>query len=68
MQHGRSRRAFWLLRTTYPWGHIIWRTARMMRYQTSQHRVAWWFTVCQLDFATLLAWAIELTQPEFWLL
>lgn len=68
MQNGRLRKALWLLRTTYPWGHLIWRSWQAMVCQTPRHQLAWWFTVLQVDLATLLAWAIEFTQPEFWLL
>jgi hypothetical protein len=60
---------FWILRKTYPWMHIAilgWRVIASGNPR-SQQMAEVWFRVYKIDFSQLLAIAIELSQPEFWI-
>ncbi|MDX2213958.1 MAG: hypothetical protein SFY66_11790 [Oculatellaceae cyanobacterium bins.114] len=73
-------RFYWkTLRLTYPWGLLIVRLWSLLvvtgdgkqfplqrdRHSLTQIRV--WVLLAKIDFANLLAIAIELAQPEFWI-
>lgn len=60
---------FWLLRKTYPWMHIAILSLAVITSRNTQRQqqlVRLWLTVYKIDFSALLALAIDLAQPEFW--
>lgn len=60
----------WLLRSTYPWLHLPLRSWQAIAAPPSQRSRRWarvWVTVYHIDFAALLAFGMEMVQPEFWL-
>ncbi|MFQ3618952.1 MAG: hypothetical protein SNJ57_19185 [Cyanobacteriota bacterium] len=61
--------AVWMLRSTYPWGGLLWQLTRLVWVggeRRSRERLRLWRLWLRVDFANLLAIAIELAQPEFW--
>jgi hypothetical protein len=60
---------FRLIRNTYPWLSLLIQTRRVI-FSCGNHQireqVRFWQLFYRLDFASLLAIAIELTQPEYW--
>lgn len=60
---------FRLLRNTYPWLSLFIQARRVIfscGHDKIRQQVRFWWLFYQLDFANLLAIAIELIQPEFW--
>ncbi|MCG6133802.1 MAG: hypothetical protein MET45_03925 [Nostoc sp. LLA-1] len=60
---------FRLIRRTYPWLPLIIQTRRVIfacDNQQVREQVRFWRLFYQLDFAGLIAIAIDLIQPEFW--
>jgi hypothetical protein len=60
---------FRLLRNTYPWLCLLIQARRVVfscGYEQIRQKVRFWRLFYQVDFANLLAIAIELSQPEFW--
>lgn len=58
-----------LIRKTYPWLSLVIQARRVMLaggVEQMRERVRFWVLFYKLDFANLLAIAIELIQPEFW--
>ncbi|MEA5566704.1 hypothetical protein [Anabaena sp. UHCC 0399] len=61
---------FRLIRKTYPWLSLVIQGRRVIfaaSVEQMRERVRFWILFYKLDFANLLAIAIELIQPEFWL-
>ncbi|GAB4153167.1 MAG: hypothetical protein Fur0046_33070 [Cyanobacteria bacterium J069] len=64
----------WALRQTYPWGGLALLLGRLLwgrllwgpDERRSRERLRLWRLWLRVDFANLLAIAIDLTQPEFW--
>lgn len=63
------RLTFWLLRKTYPWMHVVILVVMVTASRDTQQRqqIRLWRTLYNIDFSKLLAIAIELSQPEFWI-
>jgi hypothetical protein len=63
------RLTFWLLRKTYPWMHVVILVVMATASRDTQQRqqIRLWRTLDKIDFSGLLAIAIELSQPEFWI-
>ncbi|HEY9803296.1 MAG TPA: hypothetical protein V6D25_23330 [Leptolyngbyaceae cyanobacterium] len=60
---------FRLLRNTYPWLSLLRQARRVMfsgGNDTIRQQLRFWRLFYQVDFANLIAIAIELSQPEFW--
>ncbi|MBD2342963.1 hypothetical protein H6G18_02215 [Anabaena subtropica FACHB-260] len=60
---------FRLIRNTYPWLSLLIQARRVMfscGNQKIREQVRFWQLFYRVDFASLLAIAIELIQPEFW--
>lgn len=59
---------FRLLRKTYPWlplAATVWRIA-FKSSQRQREQIRFWLLVVKIDFANLIALAIDLCQPEYW--
>ncbi|YAF94091.1 MAG: hypothetical protein AB3A66_15860 [Nodularia sp. CChRGM 3473] len=60
---------FRLIRHTYPWLPLLIQARRVI-FSCGTHQireqVRFWRLFYRLDFASLLAIAIDLIQPEFW--
>lgn len=65
-----SCRLFWrAVRLTYPWLPLaltLWRIVGSTDRRRHRAQVRFWRLYSRLDFADLLAIAIDLIQPEFW--
>lgn len=60
---------FRLLRKTYPWlplATTIWRIVFFQSSQRQREQLRFWLLVVKIDFANLIALAIDLCQPEYW--
>lgn len=60
---------FRLLRLTYPWLPLaisLCRISKANGLKRHQEKVRFWLLVGRVDFANLLAIAIDLIQPEYW--
>lgn len=60
-----------LLRRTYPWLPLLLlgsRTLMGLNVLPDRDRLRCWYLLYRIDFANLLAIAIELIQPEYWLI
>ncbi|WP_297080023.1 hypothetical protein [Thermoleptolyngbya sp. M55_K2018_002] len=58
-----------MLRSSYPWGGLLLQLARLLwigNERRSRERLRLWRLWLRIDFANLLAIAIDLMQPEFW--
>lgn len=56
-------------RLTYPWLPlviILWRMAISTGVNRSRAQMRFWMLLARIDFANLLAIAIDMTQPEYW--
>jgi hypothetical protein len=59
-----------LLRRSYPWLPLLLLGSRtLIRLNASSHRdrLRCWWLLYRIDFANLLAIAMEMIQPEYWL-
>lgn len=59
----------WMLRSSYPWGGLLLQLIRLLwigNERRSRERLRLWRLWLRIDFANLLAIAIDLMQPEFW--
>lgn len=57
------------IRLTYPWLPLaiaLWRMLIYTGVQRSRAQVRFWILLTQIDFANLLAIALEMAQPEYW--
>lgn len=65
-----SRKLFWhIIRLTYPWLPLLitlWRIIRLTGIDRCRAQVRLWILLSRIDFASLIALASELIQPEFW--
>jgi hypothetical protein len=65
-----SCKLFWRsVRFTYPWLSlviILWRMAHSTDVERHRAQVRFWILVTRIDFANLLAIAIDMIQPEYW--
>lgn len=63
-------RLFWrTVRLTYPWLPLLvmgWRTLVMSGTDRDRAQVRFWVLLNRVDFANLLAIALEMIQPEYW--
>jgi hypothetical protein len=61
---------YWrIIRLTYPWlplAIMLWRMAISTGIHRSRARVRFWMLLTRIDFANLLAIALEMAQPEYW--
>ncbi|AFY47838.1 hypothetical protein Nos7524_1980 [Nostoc sp. PCC 7524] len=60
---------FRLIRKTYPWLSLVIQARRVIfasGVERMREQVQFWMLFYKLDFANLLAIAIDLIQPEFW--
>lgn len=60
---------FRLIRKTYPWLSLLIQAKRVLfagSVEQMREQVRFWTIFYKLDFANLLAIAIDLIQPEFW--
>lgn len=61
---------FWqFLRRTYPWIPLaiaLWRATGLAGHDRQRAQIKFWKLYSRIDFAGLLAIAIEMIQPEFW--
>jgi hypothetical protein len=61
---------FWqIVRRTYPWLPLaitLWRIACLTGDDRLRAQVRFWKLYSRIQFAELLAMAIDLAQPEFW--
>jgi len=60
---------FRLLRRTYPWlplATTVWRIVFDKSSQRQQEQLRFWMLLVKIDFANLIAMAIDLCQPEYW--
>lgn len=71
MSRKMSRKRFWLIvRLTYPWVSLaiaLWRMATLTELDRARAQVRFWILYHRINFANLLAIAIDLLQPEYWL-
>ncbi|MBD2731949.1 hypothetical protein H6G96_38240 [Nostoc sp. FACHB-892] len=65
-----SRKLFWhIIRLTYPWLPLLitlWRIIRLTGIDRCRAQVRFWILLNRIDFASLIALASDLIQPEFW--
>jgi len=65
-----SCKLFWqIVRRTYPWLPLVitlCRAACSRGNNRLRAQIRFWKLYSQINFANLLAIAIDLTQPEFW--
>lgn len=65
-----SRKLFWhIIRLTYPWLPLLitlWRIIRLTGIDRCRAQVRFWILLSRIDFASLIALASDLIQPEFW--
>lgn len=65
-----SCKLFWrLVRLTYPWSPLVitlWRIISSTDIDRHRAQVRFWLLYSRIDFASLLAIAIDLIQPEYW--
>ncbi|MFN6452923.1 MAG: hypothetical protein RM022_012040 [Nostoc sp. EfeVER01] len=65
-----SRKHFWhIIRLTYPWLPLLitlWRIIRLTGIDRCRAQVRLWILLSRIDFASLIALASDLIQPEFW--
>ncbi len=65
-----SRKLFWrIVRLTYPWLPLaiaLWRIASSSGVHRTHAKVKFWVLSSRINFANLLALAIDLLQPEYW--
>jgi hypothetical protein len=65
-----SCKLFWrVIRLTYPWVPLIvalWRVATSKGIQRTRAWMKVWLLYSRIDIANLLAIAIDLGQPEYW--
>ncbi len=57
------------MRRTYPWiplAIVLWRAAGATGRDRLRAQIKFWKLYSRIDFAGLLAIAMELIQPEFW--
>jgi hypothetical protein len=64
------RNLFWhIIRLTYPWLPLLitlWRIIRLTGIDRCRAQVRFWILLSRIDFASLIALASDLIQPEFW--
>ncbi|MDX2232757.1 MAG: hypothetical protein NW220_24210 [Leptolyngbyaceae cyanobacterium bins.349] len=59
-----------ILRRTYPWLPwmlITWQILVTHRDQRDRVLLRWWSLLYRLDWANLLAIAMDMIQPEYWM-
>ncbi|MBW4421357.1 MAG: hypothetical protein KME13_19355 [Myxacorys californica WJT36-NPBG1] len=65
-----SCKLFWrVVRLTYPWLPLVmtlWRIAGSTDIHRQRAQVRFWILFSRIKFANLLAIAIDLIQPEYW--
>lgn len=63
-------RLYWrIVRLTYPWVPLCvvgWKTITSAGIQRNLAQVRFWILLNRIDFANLLAIALDLIQPEYW--
>lgn len=63
-------RLYWrMVRLTYPWLPLLimgWRTLTTHGNQRNLAQVRFWLLFNRIDFANLIAIALDLIQPEYW--
>ncbi len=65
MRHAFTGRLF---RRTYPWLPLLVLGGQVLiRQGTARDRWRCWGLLAQIDFASLIAIAMDVMQPEFWL-
>ncbi|BCL34147.1 hypothetical protein [Nostoc sp. MS1] len=60
---------FRILRNTYPWLSLFRQARRVILScgdEKVRQKLRFWWLFYQVDFAKILAIALELAQPEFW--
>jgi len=58
-----------VVRRTYPWLPLVialWRMATSTDAHRIRAQLRFWILYSRIDFANLLAIAIDLIQPEYW--
>jgi hypothetical protein len=59
-----------VVRLTYPWLPLtvsLWRVVMLTDIHRTRAQVKFWMLYSRINFAGLLATAIDLIQPEYWL-
>ncbi|MBD1911672.1 MULTISPECIES: hypothetical protein [unclassified Leptolyngbya] len=60
-----------ILRLSYPWLPLaiaLWRLTTSRGIQRSRAQAKFWLLSVRIDFANLMAIALDMTHPEYWLL